>query len=331
MSLVYISHATSGDIHTFELTYQGYLSLMDVSVLGGNLAPMAISHIKHALYVARRGDQNALISLAIDESSGKLQLNAETPVGAKMSYLSIDRSGRYLVGVSYHSHTLTVCPIDQAGHVLPTQAVIPTLKHPHSMLFTQDNKHALVASLGGDAILVYAFDENTGQLTELEQHHWVCRSGCGPRHIQFHPHGEFVYVLNELDATLDVLHWNNNQAQLNHLQTLATLPAKFTDQPWAADIHLTPNGRFLYTSDRNASTLALFSLNQTTGLATFIAHTDTELRPRSFAINPSGTHLLAAGQQSNHVSLYRIDAATGQLEFQQKLPTGIEPIWIEII
>ena len=331
MPFIYISNAASGDIHVYHLSDDGHLSSTDVASLGGNLAPMAVNPSKNLLYVARRGDSSALISLDINANTGKLKMRAETPVDAKMSYLGLDRTGQYLVGVSYHSHSLTVCKIDQSNTILSNQTVIPTRKHPHSIQFTQDNQHALVASLGDDEMLVYAFDENSGELTALEANTWKARTGSGPRHIQFHPNGQFIYVLNEHNATLDVLRWDNNSAQLHLLQTLETLPESFTGKAWAADIHLTPDGRFLYTSDRNSSTLALFGLNAGSGLATFIAHTPTELQPRSFAISPSGSHLMAAGQKSDHVSLYRIDALTGKLDFQERLPTGTEPIWIEII
>jgi 6-phosphogluconolactonase len=331
MPFAYISNAASGDIHVYHVSDDGLMSSTEVDRLGGNLAPMAINPSKKLLYVARRGDSCALISLDINANTGKLKIRAETPVDAKMSYIGIDRTGQYLVGVSYHSHSLTVCKLDPSNTILPNQTVISTRKHPHSIQFTQDNQHALVASLGDDEMLVYAFDENSGGLTALEANTWKAKPGSGPRHIQFHPNGQFVYVLNELDATLDVLRWNHSSAKLHLLQTLETLPESFTGKAWAADIHLTPDGRFLYTSDRNSSTLALFVLNADKGLATFIENTPTELQPRSFAISPSGSHLMAAGQKSDHVSLYRIDPLTGKLKLQQRLPTGTEPIWIEII
>ena len=331
MPFAYISNAASGDIHVFHLSDDGHLNLIEVDRLGGNLAPMAINQSQKLLLVAQRGDSNSLISLDMDTNTGKLQMRAETPVDAKMSYLGLDRTGQYLVGVSYHSHSLTVCKIDQANKLLQLRNGIPTRKHPHSIQFTHDNQHALVASLGDDEMLVYAFDENSGDLTALEANTWTARTGSGPRHIQFHPNGQFIYVLNEHDATLDVLRWDNSSAQLHLLQTLETLPDTFRGKAWAADIHLTPDGKFLYTSERNSSTLTIFSLDQATGKATLTAHTPTELQPRSFAISSSGSHLMSAGQKSDHVSLYRIDALTGKLEFQERLPTGTEPIWIEII
>jgi 6-phosphogluconolactonase len=115
------------------------------------------------------------------------------------------------------------------------------------------------------------------------------------------------------------------------LQTLSTLPPDFDAKPWAADIHLTPDGRCLISSERSSSTLAVFHVDTDTGLLTLAGHTSTETQPRGFAIHDNGLHVLVAGQQSHHVSCYRLDTSNGALVFQQRMQTGKEPNWIEIV
>jgi 6-phosphogluconolactonase len=168
-------------------------------------------------------------------------------------------------------------------------------------------------------------------LTPRPSSPWTARAGSGPRHMRFSTCGRFVYLLNELDATLDVVVWHAETAQLQHLQTMSTLPPGFDAKPWAADIHLTPDGRCLISSERSSSTLAVFHVDTDTGLLTLAGHTSTEAQPRGFAIHDNGQHVLVAGQQSHHVSCYRLDTSSGTLVFQQRVPTGKEPNWIEIV
>jgi 6-phosphogluconolactonase len=147
----------------------------------------------------------------------------------------------------------------------------------------------------------------------------------------FHPAGRHVYLLNELDAQVDVLAFDASSGALTLRQTVATLPPSFEGRPWAADLHLTPDGRFLVTSERTSSTLAVFAVDAQTGTLAPLAHVPTETQPRGFAIDPSGRWLVAAGQLSHAATLYAIDAASGTLTAQQRLPIGQNPNWVEIV
>jgi 6-phosphogluconolactonase len=140
-----------------------------------------------------------------------------------------------------------------------------------------------------------------------------------------------VYLLNELDASLDVLSWNPAQGRLSHLQTVSSLPPGFTGQPWAADLHLTPDGRQLYSSERSSSTLAHFAVDPITGLLSVQGHTKVEAQPRGFAIDPAGRQLLVVGELSHHLSRLSIDPDSGQLKFEQRIQVGQGPNWVEIL
>ena len=152
-----------------------------------------------------------------------------------------------------------------------------------------------------------------------------------PRHFAFHPAAPFVYLLNEIDARIDVLSFDAERGLLGAVQGIDTLPPAFSGEPWAADIHITPDGRFLYTSERRSSTLAAFAVDASSGRLALVGHVPTETQPRGFAIDPSGRWLLAVGQVSNRLSRYAIDPASGHLAKQEECAVGRNPNWVEIV
>ena len=161
--------------------------------------------------------------------------------------------------------------------------------------------------------------------------HSATKSGAGPRHLVFHPNRRIVYLLNELDAGVDVLAFDGAAGTLSALQTISSLPPKFDGTPWAADLHVTPDGRFLYTSERNSSTLACFAIDADSTRLTLVGHTPTEQQPRGFAIDPRGRFLVAVGQASHAATLYAIDGHSGMLHALKNYPVGRNPNWVEII
>ena len=130
---------------------------------------------------------------------------------------------------------------------------------------------------------------------------------------------------------MDLLGYDAQRGTLEHRKSWPTLPPGFDGKPWAADLHLTRDGRFLYTSERNSSTLAMWAVDAASGELTLIGHQPTEQQPRGFQIDPAGRWLLAAGQLSNSVTAYRIDTGTGRLTPRARLPVGKNPNWVEIV
>lgn len=325
---VFISHADSGDVHTLALNADGDLRPVSAVTLGGTLMPMALSPCGRWLYVARRSEPLAVITLAVDATTGQLQSLGEAALPSSMAYVSTDPSGRWLFAASYPANCVSVSPIADSGIAGDVQQLVATQPHAHGILSAPDNRHVLVTSLGGDQVLQFRFDAATGQLSPNTPPAWPQRPGVGPRHLRFHPNGRYVYLLNELDATLDVLAFDASTGTLAHLQTVPTVPPGFTGPPSAADLHLTPDGRWLYTSERTSSTLAAFAVDASTGRVEPRGHTATESGPRGFAITPDGQQMLAVGQLSHHLSRYRIHPSTGALTLQQRLPMGQNPNWI---
>ena len=329
MPHVYVSNADSGDITVLQMAAGGDLTLQSRLELGGRLMPMALHPSRRVLVVARRSPPMAALCLAVDPATGELQRLAETPLPASMAYLSMDLSGRWLLAASYPDHLLTVSPMHEDGRVGAVTQVLPTGPHAHAIMLAPSGRHVLATALGADLLMVLDWDADTGQLRPAQ--HWQARPGAGPRHFRFDPPGRCVYLLNELDGSLDVLSWNPAQGRLSHLQTVNTLPPGFTGQPWAADLHLTPDGRQLYSSERSSSTLAHFAVDPVTGLLSVQGHTPVESQPRGFAIDPAGRQLLVVGELSHHLSRLSIQPDSGQLTFEQRIPVGQGPNWVEIL
>ena len=329
MSHVYVSNADSGDITVLHMDHDGGLRLQSTVLVGGNLMPMAICPNQKVLYAVRRSDPMAVVSLAIDPVSRDLHRLDEAALPASMAYVSTDVAGRFLLAASYPEHQLTVSPIAPNGTVGPVQQVLHTSPNAHAVLPSPCNRYVLATALGGGELMVFRFNAESGQLIPAAS--WAARAGAGPRHFRFDPQGHRVYLLNEIDGTVDVLAWDADQASLSLLQTVDILPPGFTGKPWAADLHLTPDGRHLYTSERTSSTLAHFTVDAETACLVVRGHTPVETQPRGFSIDPTGRHLLVVGQLSHHLSRWTIDQETGQLDLQQRIPVGQGPNWVEIL
>jgi 6-phosphogluconolactonase len=271
----------------------------------------------------------AVVSLAIDPVSRDLHRLGEAALPASMAYVSTDAAGRFLLAASYPEHQLTVSPIAPDGTVGPVQQVLHTGPNAHAILPSPCKRYVLATALGGGELMVFRFNAESGQLTPAAS--WAARAGAGPRHFRFDPQGRRVYLLHELDGTVDVLVWDADQARLSLLQTVDILPPGFTGKPWAADLHLTPDGRHMYTSERTSSTLAHLKVDAETGCLVVQGHTPVETQPRGFSIDPTGRHLLVVGQLSHHLSRWTIDQETGQLDLQQRIPVGQGPNWVEIL
>ena len=189
-------------------------------------------------------------------------------------------------------------------------------------------------TLGAGLVTAMRFDAASGRLDANEPAAWQARAGAGPRHFVFHPTLALVYLLHELDASIDTLAFDHERGILTGVgaATLSALPPGFAaGAPWAADLHLTPDGRFLFASERRSSTLAAFAIDATSGALTSLGSVPTEAEPRGFAITPDGRFLVAVGQASHRLSRYAIDGASGTLAKLGDQAVGTNPNWVEIV
>ena len=331
-TFVYVSNADSQEISVLELDRsQGSLKPVDTVAVGGAVMPMVVSADKRFLYAALRSQPFRVTSFAIDPASGKLRKLGEAPLADSMANIDLDATGKWLFAASYPGHKITVNSIDKDGLVGPIQQLIPTSPNAHAIHADASNRYVLATSLGGDNVSIWRFDPATGRLTPNDPALTTTAPKAGARHFVWDKAQRYTYLLNELDASLYVYAWDKTKGSLAELQRTTTLPAGFTGKPWAADLHLSPDGRYLYASERTSSTLSTFRVDPATGMLQPLGQTPTEKTPRGFAIDSSGRFLISAGQDSHSVSVHPIDTGTGAIGAPKRLAVGKNPNWIEIV
>src|SRR5262245_17393971 len=261
-TFVYVGNAESNEIYVLQLDRQsGDLTVVEkVPIPGidkpGLSTPMSVSPDRRFLYVATRGEPKVAVGFAIDPTSGKLKHVASGPLADSMAYIATDRAGRFLLGASYPGHKVTVNPIGPPGTVQPAQQVLPDHPNAHAIMADASNRHVLVPTLGNDRVTQFDFDPATGRLTPATPPGVTMKTKSGPRHFVFHPGGKLVYVLGESDGSVYAFDYDPASGRLTEKQSVSALPSDFQGKPSAADLHVTPDGRFLYASERTSSTLA---------------------------------------------------------------------------
>jgi len=338
MNRVYVANSESQDISVFALHENGRLESLGLvpiqrPAVKGRSVVLALSPQQEFLY-ASYGNEAAVptvVSHRIDPQSGIPKAFSSTPLGDSVAYLATDRTGRYLLGASYAGAKVMVHPIEQDGSVGPVQQLVTTEAMAHCILTDPGNRHVLHTSLGGDRIYQESFNPATGLLTPQEPRALHVRKGSGPRFMCFGMIAPVVYVLCELDGAILVLPYDAERGVLAEpIQTASTLPPQFSGKPWAADLQLTPDGRFLFACERTSSILSAFRVEAGTGILTAIGRYETVKQPRAFRIDPAGRFLVCSGQLANAVIVYAIDAATGALTALSQVPVGKNPTWVEI-
>lgn len=333
-TLVFVSCADTGELHLLHLASDtGQLRTEQVLALGGQLMPMALSPDHTRLYVARRSDPLAVVTLAVDARAGRAEVLAEASLPASMAYVATDNTGRWLLSASYGADMVAVQAIAADGVLMAGRdpAIHGTGRHAHSAMSSPGNGYVLAASLGGGQLHRYRLDAATGSLQPTDPAVFALPAGTGPRHLRFNARGDRIYLLGELDACVHVLAWDEANGGLELLQSLPTLPPGFAGKGWGADLHLSPDGRWLYTSERNSHTLAGFGVDAVTGLLAPIGHWPTQLQPRGFAITPDGRYLLAAGQISHRVGVHWIAPESGALTQVTEHDVGLNPNWVTVL
>ena len=332
IATVYVANADSREIRVLALDrQQGKLYPVQTVPVEGVVMPMTLSPDRRVLYAALRSEPWTVLAFTIDDATGELRPLGQAPLPDSMAWIATDPGGRWLFAASYGGHRASVSPISADGKPAPAVQIVPNGKNAHAAIPDAANRHVYVTSLGSDEVFQWRFDAATGRLTPNDPPAMAARTGSGPRHMVLHPDGRHAYLLGELDATVELLEVDEATGLLSRQQHWATLPAGFTGKAWAADLHLRPDGRFLYTSERASSTLSIWRVDASSGALSLVGHQATEEQPRGFRIDASGQWLIAAGQLSHAVTLYRIDRDSGRLTPADRLPVGQNPNWIEIV
>lgn len=333
---VYVGNSDSGDISVLELFPDGRvrpIATVPVPVIEAPVSslPLALSPDARLLFAASRNPPFPVTTYAID-ARGELSVSGEGELPASMAYIATDRRGRYLLAASYDAALVSSSAIEPSGAVGATLDVIATAPGAHAIQADLANARVLHTSLGGDVVYQRELDARTGKLGEMQPGAVKLPSGAGPRHFTFSLNGSLVFVLGELDGSIYAYPYDARAglaASFTHVAS--ALPDGFSGKPWAADIHLTPDGRFLFASERTSSSLAAFRVDASTGTLARIGSYVTAAQPRAFAIDPRGRHLLAVGERSHSMSVHSIDASTGALSLVGEHAVGKKPNWVEIV
>ena len=359
-TFVYVSAATAGTIDIYVMDEEtGALTQVSAFEAGVTVMPMTVSPDKGHLYAVLRSQPYRVLTLAIDSATGKLTQEAVTVLPDSMAYVSTDPSGKLLLAASYGGNKIAALPIGRDGLLAEDAGqVILTGRNAHSIVSDRSGRYVFATNLGSDTVLQFVLDAETGMLAANEPPLVATKAGFGPRHIVVSADNKSVYVLTEL--TGHVIHYALDPAQgtLTEVESVASVPEEAGLSPgiaplapassnttvptvataddgkpkvWAADIDITPNGKFLYTTERTTSTIALFRVAGECGRLTYVTHYPTEQQPRGIRIDPSGRFLVASGEKSGSLSVYTIDQTDGVLSLVGRYPVNAGANWIEIV
>ena len=298
---------------------------------------LAISPNKQFLYAVNEvGDykgpnSGGVSAFSIDRATGKLTfLNEVQSRGAGPCYITVDKSGKWVLVANYDGGSIAVFPVQKDGSLGEAASFVQhtghganpqrqEAPHAHSIDLSPDNRFAYVDDLGLDELLVYKFDATTGKLTPNDPPYIKLDPGSGPRHFALSSSGKFAYVVSEIKGTVTVFSNDPNTGKLSTLQTVSTQADGFKGEIEDAEVEIHPSGKFLYASNRgDGNSIAIFAIDPAKGTLTRIEVTPTQGKaPRHFMFDPTGTMLFAENMSSNNIVVFKIDQQTGKLT-----PTG---------
>ncbi len=348
----YTNHGSKG-IYSYRFdSSTGKLTSLELAAEAEAPSFLAISPSGQFLYAVNELEKyngqptGAVSAFAIHPKTGKLTLlNQLSSRGEDPAHVTLDRTGKYVLVANYTTGSVAVYPILKDGRLGEASSFVqhkghsvnPERQegpHAHAIALSPDNRFAIVADLGLDELLVYRFDAANGTLGAKPQ--IVHTSpGAGPRHLVFSSNGKFLYVINEIKSTVVTYSYDPVNAALHELQSISALPQGFKGDSTAAEIEIDPSGKFLYASNRAAAedgTIAVFAIDRDKGTVTHV-ETDSSggKAPRNFAIDPTGSWLLAANQDSNNIVVFRLDRKTGHLTRTEESREISSPVCLKFL
>jgi len=308
----------------------------EIQTFAGGESPnfIALAPDKKHLYVAYskgtlQDGKGSVMSFTINPKSGMLtKLNEQSSEGVGPAHVSVDPKGRFVYISNYGAGNLAVYPIAKDGSLGKASDIVQHYgksivasrqegPHVHSTVPSADGRFIYVSDLGIDKIMIYEVGDS-GKLLPASTPFVSSTAGSGPRHLTIHPNGKFAYSAEELTSTVASYKIDKSNGKLEPLERLAMLPDDFTSRSFAADIHFTPDGKFLYASNRGHESLVIFKVNRKNGKLKFVGHENTGGKhPRNFMIDKNGKFILTANRDTDNIVVFSLDRKTGKL-----VPTG---------
>lgn len=321
------------------------------TIQSSNPSFLAVSPNKKYLYAvnedADSSNNGGMVSAyQFDKKKKKLTfINQQTSGGNHPCYVTVDKTGRWVIVANYSGGSLSVTPVNKDGSLSADKKVIQHTgkgvnkerqekAHVHQTLLTNNNKYLLAADLGIDKLMVYDFDTATGAVTANANASVSVPAGSGPRHAAIHPSHKYVYLTEELSGTVGVFSFENTTGKLKLLQTISAVPEGYKGTLSGADIHVSPDGKFLYASNRGElNNLVIYKIDEATGVLAVVGFQPTlGVKPRNFSFDPSGNFLLVANQDSDNISIFSVNHETGLLTDTGKsisVPNPVCLVWAE--
>jgi 6-phosphogluconolactonase len=307
-------------------------ALTHLHTLGGMINPsfLAIDPSRRFLFAVNEMRDHAgqptgaVSSFAIDQQTGfPAFVSQVSSGGANPCHLSVTPDSQYLLVANHEDARVAVLPIAANGHLGAATDIRQNRPHdpangrqPHAHFVTTDPAGHFVLSTdtGTDRIAIDHLDISTGRLVPHEPAWGATQQGGSPRHLAFHPNGQYLYANGEADLTISVFDYDAVAGTLTHRQQASTLPPGVTGQFSTAQIAAHPNGRFVYVANRGHDSIAIFGIEQGSGRVTLLANEPTGGRtPRNFALDPAGNFLYVANQNSESIVCFVVDRETGML------------------
>lgn len=351
---VYVSTSTAGEVACYELLPKGELAARGAVAAGPLVMPMAATRDGRRVHAAVRSQPFRLCSFDVQADSGALTALPPVPLADNMVYIALDHTERWLVCASYSGNTVAVHAVQGQGQAVPTPVCFfPTggVK-PHAIAIAPDNRFVYVPHLGSDELQVYPFHATTGLLDASAMRSVRLPDNFGPRHLVFSADGRFLYLLGEMSGQIAVFECHAASGAITLTQTLSTLPPDTPLRPgiprvpsgvqesapvdlstliWCADLLITPDGRYVYSTERTRDHISCLAVNPANGQLRLLRQTPTERQPRGIACTPDGQYLISSGEHADHLSLFRIDPSSGELERVQRVPIGAGANWIQVV
>ena len=277
-------------------------------------------------------EYGSVAAYQINQDTGMLSfINIQSTEGRGPAHVSIDPQGRFAYISNYGEGNLSSYPIKEDGSLGESVSVIQHEgssvnerrqgePHVHSITPSADGKYIYASDLGMDKIMIYVVDQETGELSPGESPYVEIEPGSGPRHFTFHPQEDFAYSVDELSSTVTVLSFDSSTGALHQVERVDMLPEDYDEASYSADIHISPDGNFLYATNRGHDSLAIYRIDRSTGQLELLGHESTRGRhPRNFAMDKHGEFIFMTNRDDNNLVLFERNLDTGLLEY-----TGVE-------
>ena len=286
----------------------------------------------------------AVAAFGINPKTGETKLlNIEGTKGKDPCNVCIDRENKYVFVANYNEGTVSMFSVNEDGRLGSLLTIVEhegagpnkirqTEPHVHYVTLTPEGKYLCVVDLGIDSVEFYEVDRKHGSLIINDKLSLKMTPGSGPRHMEFHPSGQTAYIITELSCEVVVARYNVEKQIFDIIQSISTLPKGYVGENICGAIHISPDGNYLYASNRGDDSLAIFKIESTSGRLKLVGHTSTYGEcPRDFAIDPTGKFMFVSNQDSNIIVTFKIDSNSGKLEV---LPGDIKvssPVCIKVI